>query len=195
MTVEKTRGGVPTRTVADWEEGALDVIAAGGLAALSIPDLARSLGVTKGSFYWHFSGLEDLLTRAINRWEATDKATLDEIRGIEKPALRLRTLFAEAMSAERAQRLFLALSLSPAPRSAAVLRKVSVRRLRLLVETYRELGMSQETAQQQGLLAYSAYIGGVHLRNAHTPWLRTSDDVALYVEHATRVLVGAARKK
>ena len=195
MTAKKTRGGVPTRTAADWEEGALDVMAARGVGALSIPDLARSLNVTKGSFYWHFSGLDDLVTRAISRWEASDKTTLEEIRRIEKPVTRLRTLFSQAMSAERAQRLFLALSLWPTDRSAAALRKVSVRRLRLLVETYRELGLPDETAQQQGLLAYSAYIGGVHLRNADTPWLRTPDDVAAYVDHAARVLVGAPRKR
>jgi len=195
MTAKKTRAGVPTRTAADWEEGALDVMAARGVAALSIPDLARSLNVTKGSFYWHFVSLDDLVTRAIDRWEASDKRALDEIRRIENPATRLRTLFSEAMSADRAQRLFLALALWPTPQSAAALRKVSVRRLRLLVETYRELGLSDENAQQQGLLAYSAYIGGVHLRNADTPWLRTADDLAAYVSHAARVLVGAPRKK
>jgi AcrR family transcriptional regulator len=195
VTAEKTRRGVPTRTAVDWEEGALDVMAARGVAALSIPDLARSLNVTKGSFYWHFSGLDDLVTRSISRWEASDKTVLEQIRRIEKPAARLRTLFAQAMAAERAQRLFLALSLWPGPGCAAVLRRVSVRRLRLLVETYRELGLPDQSAQQQGLLAYSAYIGGVHLRNADTPWLRTPEDLAAYVEHAARTLVGSARKK
>ena len=38
-----TRLGVPTRTVEDWEEAALDVIAARGIAAVSIPELARTL--------------------------------------------------------------------------------------------------------------------------------------------------------
>jgi AcrR family transcriptional regulator len=196
MTAKKTRGGVPTRTAADWEEAALDVVATRGFAALSIPDLARTLDVTKGSFYWHFSGLDDLVTRSVNRWEANDKTALDAIRRIEKPAVRLRTLFSEAMAEERAQRLFLALSFWPAERSAAILRKVSARRLRVLVEAYRELGMGDDAAQQQGLLAYGAYIGGVHLRNAPTPWLRTPEDVAAYVEHAADVLVaGGTRKK
>jgi AcrR family transcriptional regulator len=196
MTAKKTRGGVPTRTASDWEEAALDVMASRGVAALSIPDLARTLDVTKGSFYWHFSGLDDLVTRSINRWEASDKTALEAVRRIEKPAARLRTLFSEAMAEERAQRLFLALSFWPMERSAAILHKVSIRRLRVLVEAYRELGMTDDAAQQQGLLAYSAYIGGVHLRNASTPWLRTPEEVAAYVAHAARVLVtGTARKR
>src|SRR5664279_498359 len=95
-----TRLGVPTRTAQDWEEAALDVIAARGIAALSIPELARTLEVTKGSFYWHFSGLDDLVVRAIKRWDAIDKETLDQIRQVKDPVVRLRTLFAEAMSAQ-----------------------------------------------------------------------------------------------
>jgi AcrR family transcriptional regulator len=189
-----TRLGVPTRTAEDWEEAALDVIAARGIAAVSIPDLARTLDVTKGSFYWHFAGLDDLVRRAVTRWDRLDKETLDQIKTIEDPAARLRTLFAEAMAATRAQSLYLALAVSPATAIAAALRKVSSRRLKLLADTYQELGMTQGAAQQQALLAYSAYIGGVHLRGNNTPWLRETRDVNAYVEHASMALIEPARK-
>ena len=191
----RTRLGVPTRTVEDWEEGALDVIAARGIAALSIPELARTLDVTKGSFYWHFSGLDDLVVRAIKRWDAIDKETLDLIRQIKDPVVRLRTLFAEAMSAQRAQALYISLAVSPAPGIAAALRKVSSRRLKLLADSYREIGMSNDAAQQQALLAYSAYIGGVHLRSNNAPWLREAGNINAYVEHAALVLVQPTRKR
>jgi AcrR family transcriptional regulator len=189
-----TRLGVPTRTAEDWEEAALDVIAARGIAAVSIPELARTLDVTKGSFYWHFAGLDDLVRRAVARWDRLDKETLDQIRTIEDPAVRLRTLFAEAMAARRAQSLYLALAVSPSPAIAAALRKVSSRRLKLLADTYQELGMPELAAQQQALLAYSAYIGGIHLRNNAAAWLREIDDVHAYVEHASAALIEPARK-
>ncbi len=191
----RTRLGVPTRTAADWEEAALDVIAARGIAALSIPELARTLQVTKGSFYWHFSRLDDLVVQAIKRWDTLDKEILDQIRQIEDPAVRLRTLFAEAMSAQRAQALYISLAVSPSPGIAAALRKVSSRRLKLLADSYREIGMTDEAAQQQALLAYSAYIGGVHLRSNDAPWLRDADHVNAYVEHASRVLIQPTRKR
>jgi AcrR family transcriptional regulator len=187
--------GVPTRTAADWEEAALDVIAARGVAALSIPELARTLDVTKGSFYWHFSGLDDLVVRAVKRWDTLDKETLDQIRQIDNPAVRLRTLFAEAMSATRAQALYISLAVSPFAGIAAALRKVSSRRLKLLADSYRETGMSDDVAQQQALLAYSAYLGGVHLRSNDTAWLRDAGDVKAYVEHASLVLIQPARKR
>lgn len=191
----RTRLGVPTRTAEDWEEAALDVIAARGIAALSIPELARTLDVTKGSFYWHFSGLDDLVIRAVKRWDTLDKETLDQIRQVPDPVVRLRTLFAEAMSAQRAQALYISLAVSPAHRIAAALRKVSSRRLKLLADSYREIGLTDEGAQQQALLAYSAYIGGVHLRNNDAPWLRDAGNVNAYVEHAALVLIQPTRKR
>ena len=38
----------------DWAQAALDLIAEQGVAAVAVEPLARRLGVTKGSFYWHF---------------------------------------------------------------------------------------------------------------------------------------------
>lgn len=191
----RTRLGVPTRTAADWEEAALDVIAARGIAALSIPELARTLEVTKGSFYWHFSGLDDLIVRAVRRWDALDKETLDQIGQVRDPVVRLRTLFGEAMSAQRAQALYISLAVSPVPGIAMALRKVSSRRLKLLAGSYREIGMTDDAARQQALLAYSAYIGGVHLRSIDALWLRDAGDVNAYVEHAALVLIQATRKR
>ena len=53
----------------DWELGALELIAESGIGALAVEALARRLGVTKGSFYWHFRTREALLLSALERWE------------------------------------------------------------------------------------------------------------------------------
>src|SRR5262249_46241776 len=50
----KERLGEPTLTASDWAEAALQLIAEQGLGALTVSALAARLGVTKGSFYWHF---------------------------------------------------------------------------------------------------------------------------------------------
>ncbi len=53
----------------DWEDAALSLIAEQGVGALAVEALARQLGVTKGSFYWHFRTREALLQAALERWE------------------------------------------------------------------------------------------------------------------------------
>src|SRR6266404_1249322 len=70
----------PTLTAADWAEAALQLIAEAGLRALTVEALAARLGVTKGSFYWHFKGRSELLAVALNRWE--QRATTEALSGL-----------------------------------------------------------------------------------------------------------------
>src|SRR5258706_2936254 len=84
--------GMVNRTVQDWEDAALSSIAKDGLASLAIPRLARSLNVTKGSFYWHFASLQELIEKSLGRWEERDRITLDELREITDPRVRLAAL-------------------------------------------------------------------------------------------------------
>ena len=69
-------GDKASLTPADWEQEALAMIAEKGIAALRIEPLARRLGITKGSFYWHFPGRDELLLQALTRWEQQDRQHL-----------------------------------------------------------------------------------------------------------------------
>jgi AcrR family transcriptional regulator len=59
----------PRLTAEDWLMAGLRTLACSGPAALKAEPLARDLGTTKGSFYWHFKDLPDYLTRLIRLWE------------------------------------------------------------------------------------------------------------------------------
>ncbi len=52
----------------DWVEAALTLIGDEGLAAVKIDRLAQQLGVTKGSFYWHFEDLAAFLVAVADQW-------------------------------------------------------------------------------------------------------------------------------
>ena len=60
----------------DWLHGALDLLCSGGLESVKIVPLSKKLGVTSGSFYWHFSNRSELFESLLNFWdhEITDKA-------------------------------------------------------------------------------------------------------------------------
>src|SRR2546423_10104971 len=96
------------RSATDWEEAALRAIATRGAGDLSIPHLARSLGVTKGSFYWHFESLRGLIDAALRRWESLDHEALDELRPIDDPRARLEALFVQSMQKREAHALYVA---------------------------------------------------------------------------------------
>src|SRR6476660_1936607 len=86
-----------------WIEEGLRALGKGGPDAVRIEALARSLGVTKGSFYWNFDDRPALLEAVLDRWE---RATVDEvIERVEarggKPVVKLRYLFALARRRDR----------------------------------------------------------------------------------------------
>src|SRR5258708_18277908 len=96
-------------SAADWEAGALDLIADQGVVALAVEPLARRLNVTKGSFYWHFATREALLKAALQRWEAHADEALDQIAMIDDPRARLFELFRRAGREAKSQMIYSAL--------------------------------------------------------------------------------------
>jgi AcrR family transcriptional regulator len=53
----------------DWLRTARLALLRGGADAVRVERLARDLGVTKGSFYWHFKDREELLELLLREWE------------------------------------------------------------------------------------------------------------------------------
>ena len=53
----------------DWITAGLEVLVESGVAAVKILPIANRLGVTRGSFYWHFKSREALLGRLLDAWE------------------------------------------------------------------------------------------------------------------------------
>ena len=52
-----------------WIKVGLDALKAEGLNQFSVEALARKVGVTKGSFYWHFKDKEDYFKRVVDYWQ------------------------------------------------------------------------------------------------------------------------------
>jgi len=71
----------------DWEQAALDLIATQGVNAVAVEPLARQLGVTKGSFYWHFPTREALLAAVyrteVEKLAAAEKRLAGELAPLE----------------------------------------------------------------------------------------------------------------
>ncbi|MBI2383976.1 MAG: TetR/AcrR family transcriptional regulator [Gammaproteobacteria bacterium] len=145
----------------DWAEAALEAVASGGLEAVAVEPLARALGVTKGSFYWHFASREALVRAALELWERRE--TVDIIRGVEEiadPYEKIVKLFKRANSSYKAGRLYLAMAAaSDDPQVGEVVRRVSTLRLTYLHECYRALGLDEHEAQLWSTFAYATFIG------------------------------------
>lgn len=175
----------------DWAEAALDLIAEQGVAAVAVEPLARRLGVTKGSFYWHFPSRDALLQAALERWEASEQQDVfGKLEAIPDPRERLRALFLMVAREFRSHVVYSALL--KAPEHAAVLPvigRVSQRRLDYLTASFRQAGLGRADARNRARLTYSAYVGflqlNLQLHQARMP----QEEFDEYVEHLADTLV------
>ncbi|MEP2706834.1 MAG: TetR/AcrR family transcriptional regulator [Roseibium sp.] len=51
-----------------WLDAALDLLVAGGVEAVRLVELAKSLNISKSGFYWHFESREKLLEEMKQYW-------------------------------------------------------------------------------------------------------------------------------
>ena len=88
-------------TKEDWVVVALRELAGQGHNSLTANRLASVLGVSRGSFYWHFQNIEDFEISVLKRWQqlATD-SIIEEMERLESPEQRLATLVRTSLSAE-----------------------------------------------------------------------------------------------
>jgi AcrR family transcriptional regulator len=156
-----------------WMQAALDAIAEGGLAAVAVVPLAKQLGATKGSFYWHFANREALVEAALADWEQshTDAVIAEIEASSDDPLQQLRLLFKRVTELAARDRIELALlATADHPMVQPVLDRVTRRRIDFVAQLFQRLGLSRAKAKRRALLAYSAYLGHAQLVHA-TPQL------------------------
>lgn len=191
----KERLGEPTLTASDWAEAALQLIAEKGLRALTVGTLASRLGVTKGSFYWHFHGRSELLAAALARWE--QRATTDTMSGLDAVTdhrRRLELMFDAASQPPRSRSLYAALAeAAEDPVVRRVLDRVASARIAYLEACYSRLGFSPALAGSYAVFAYAAYRGLLQL--AHEAPAALPADWKIYAGVIRSALIPTAGRK
>lgn len=154
-----------------WVEEGLRALAAGGVDAVRVEALAKSLGVTKGGFYGYFADRGALLEAMLDAWERESvDDVLDRVEReggdvLEKARLAGRLTF----SGDRLLPIDLAIR-DWARRDAAVaerLRKVDNRRMQLLRGAIGTIRADPDEVEAWSLLAFCMAIGHHFLAADH----------------------------
>ena len=186
----RARLGEPTLTASDWAEAALQLIAEKGLGALTISTLAARLGVTKGSFYWHFKGRDDLLAAALGRWERSVGDIIRSLDAIPDPRRRLELILDAASQPPRSRSLYAALAeAAEAPVVRKVLQRVASARIDYLEQCYRALGFTAPLARATAVFAYAAYRGLLQLAHEAPAALPAQSEWTVYADTIRAALV------
>lgn len=147
-------------TASDWERTALEAIAEGGTAAVAVEPLARRLGVTKGSFYWHFPNREALVAAAVTRWEQDQLTDLGNADTTD-PATQLQTLASKALKLlghPTVQRRLTA-EADRDTHIAGALARVTHARIKRIEAIYAAFGLPPGEARARAAVAYAAVLG------------------------------------
>ena len=116
----------------DWLNQGLKTLAKDGFTALKAEPLAKAMGVSRGSFYWHFADIAAYHAAILARWhEVAAEQIIANVEAASKDenplALLLRRVFGERLMLERAVRTWA--SVDPAARAAV--QAIDRRRLEL----------------------------------------------------------------
>jgi AcrR family transcriptional regulator len=146
----------------DWVEQGLKALATNGFTALKADPLAKLLGVSRGSFYWHFRDVDAFRAAVLTRWGeiATERVIADlEALSDDTAAVPylLRGAFRARSSLEVAVRSWAAHD--AAARKAV--RAIDQRRLSYIEVLLKRSGAPAQTARARAQILYWAFLGFV----------------------------------
>lgn len=156
----------PRLSVQDWVQAGFGLLAEDGIKALTIDRLCRRLGVTKGSFYWHFTDMKAYRKALINTWAAVrdeDRGDFDAL-GTLPPRERLSRMMNSLVGPrhwmlERAMREWARSEESVAEAVHASDRRV----LRSVRQVFLDDGFDRDEAEMRAGATFAAGIGFLHL--------------------------------
>jgi AcrR family transcriptional regulator len=172
----------------EWIRAAATALGRGGVESVRVEALARQLGLTKGSFYWHFADRGALLDALLDAWEGGSRAALAAATQPATPEERVASFFRELprpMNGVSEVHAWARHDRSVAERVSVIERE----RLVFLKEQLSQMGASLIDAHRRaeaGYLSVQAWIE----RAARTPWMKS--DYGAFVNDVFRFLLRSA---
>jgi AcrR family transcriptional regulator len=144
----------------DWLDRGLKTLAHHGFTALKAEPLAKTMGVSRGSFYWHFADIAAFRAAILKHWrEVAAEQIIADVEASpdhDDPLARLlRRVFGERLALENAVRAWAMVD----PAARAAVQAIDRRRLGYVEKLLERSGRSPETAQARAQILYWAFLG------------------------------------
>jgi AcrR family transcriptional regulator len=145
----------------DWLRAALELLGEKGIRSITIDALCVKLGLTKGSFYWHFSGRQELLSAMADRYanahhreirERLEESGLDEWGQMQQVS---REAYEKYAKIDQAMRLWA----EECEETADAIKLSDARTLKFHEDLLHRMGVSRAKAKLIGRLMLCAGLG------------------------------------
>ena len=147
-------------SVKDWLDQGLKVLAKSGFTALKAEPLAKALGVSRGSFYWHFADIGAFHAAILAHWrEVAAEQIIANVEAAAKhenplPVL-LRQAFSGKLALEKAVRSWATVD----PTARAAVQAIDRRRLSYVESLLTQSGLPAEVASARAQILYWTFFG------------------------------------
>ena len=154
----------------DWIESATDILADENFRGIRIDALCKRLGVTKGSFYWHFKGRPQLLAALLLHWRKRMTTNIiDRLATLgDNPTERLKALFSLPHRPQSPKFARVEQSVRDWARNADyaqdAVQEVDELRLNYFRVLLEQHGLSPAVAEKRAYIAYAIMMGDSILR-------------------------------
>ena len=157
-----------------WVDAAMKLLEVGSIDSVRIEPIAKALGVTKGSFYWHFEDRDGLRDAILDTWRK--RATVNIINRLEQEGESTEETIRHVLSlswASRHSESGAAIEFAIrdwAKRDKKVARtveEIDEQRLRFNERLFRKLGMPEEWVKARAFLVNSFNLGDAMMRKVH----------------------------
>ncbi|OAF09103.1 TetR/AcrR family transcriptional regulator [Bradyrhizobium neotropicale] len=142
----------------DWIKQGLKALGKSGFTALKADPLAKAMGVSRGSFYWHFADLGAFHAAVLKRWReiAAEQIIADVEADSDEPLKSLlRRSFGARLDLERAVRNWAAFD----PAAQAAVRAIDRRRLDYIEALLAKRGLAPAMAEARAQILYWTFLG------------------------------------
>jgi AcrR family transcriptional regulator len=144
----------------DWLDQGLRTLAKSGFTALKAEPLAKAMGMSRGSFYWHFADIGAYHAAILKHWR--EVAAEQIIAGLEAAPknenplpLLLRQAFGGKPALENAIRIWATVD----PTARAAVQAIDRRRLGYVENLLKQAGLTPDLAGARAQILYWAFLG------------------------------------
>ena len=139
---------------------ASETLAKSGFTALKAEPLAKAMGVSRGSFYWHFADIGVYHAAILKHWrDVAAEQVIADLEMVSKDrdalALLLRRAFSSTPALENAVRTWATVD----PEARAAVQAIDQRRLGYIETLLRQAGLSADMARARAQILYWTFLG------------------------------------
>jgi AcrR family transcriptional regulator len=145
----------------DWIATGLKTLEATGVETVRVEPLAKHMGVTKGSFYWHFKNRDDFLAAILQEWvDCQTNRIIEKVEALGGDArAKLLYLFELAVEDDGGIENGIRAWATSDSKVMAVLAQVDRRRLDYTKDLFLEVGFAPFEAMVRARMVYYALVG------------------------------------